>query len=197
MSSITRLCALQKVAVVRLPRTFFHPWKLTPSKSTSSPRKNDFYKKLHAIDFKNLQCPPLRTKKCLWRDSRASFAAPRPRPLVPMSLKLLHDLGFLGQASLKHQGHLHLVTQDHFWSFFTPLNQESHPYIRKTTLFLKKSRFLIPFYPSKSGFGTSPGGPDLDHFGRPASQEWLLKYNTFAPGTQKCAPGDYGGDFFV
>ena len=56
---------------------------------------------------------------------------------------------------------------------------------------------MIPFYPPKTAFGTSPGGPDLDHFGRPASQEWLLKYNTFALGTQKCAPGEHRGNIFV
>ena len=44
---------------------------------------------------------------------------------------------------------------------------------QENNTFLKQSRFLTPFYPSKSGFGTSPGGPDLDHFGRPAFQEWF------------------------
>ena len=56
---------------------------------------------------------------------------------------------------------------------------------------------MTPFYPSKAASGASPGGPDLDHFGRPAFQKCHLKYNTFALGTQKCAPGEHRGDIFV
>ena len=127
---------LQIVALVGAAWTIFHVPKLASQKCARRSRKTYTFKNmLMSSTLKIFTLMLGGAKKCLWRDSRAYFSDPRPRPLVPMSLKLLHDLCLLGQASLKLQGHLHFVNQDHFWSFFTPLNQDSLPYIRKTTLF--------------------------------------------------------------
>ena len=147
--------------------------------------------------MKNLHIHPLGCKKCLWRDSRAYFSDPRPRPFVPMSLKLLHDLGLLGQASLKLQGHLHFVNKDHFCSFFTTLIQESPPYIRKTTLFSTKIMIFDPILPLQIHLRDLPWGHRSEPFWPTCLSKMLLKYNTFAFGTQKCVPGDHGGDIFV
>ena len=44
---------------------------------------------------------------------------------------------------------------------------------QENNTFSKQSRFLTPFYPPKTASGTSPGGPDLDHFWRSAFQKCL------------------------
>ena len=132
------LWPLQIVALVAVAWTFSTFRNLPHKNVLGVAVKLTFCLNAHVINCKNLHIHPLGCKKCLWRDSRAYFSPPRPRPLRSLSLKLLHDCGLLGQASLKLQGHLQLVKQDHFWSSFTLLNQESHPYTRKTTLFLKK-----------------------------------------------------------
>ena len=125
--SVAHLWPLQIVAVVAVAWTIFHVPKTASRKCARRSRKTYTFKTAHVINFKTLHIHPLGCKKCLWRDSLAYFSAPRLRPLVSMSPKLLHDLGLLGPASLKLQGYLHFVTQGHFWSFFRPLNQESHP----------------------------------------------------------------------
>ena len=39
---------------------------------------------------------------------------------------------------------------------------------KENNIFFKKIMIFDPIYPPKTAFGTSPGGPDLDHFGRSA-----------------------------
>ena len=124
--------------------TFAHAETGLSKKYLQSYVKRIFLKNSSVISFKKLQTHLVGCQKCLWRDSRAQFSTPRPRPLPPLPFKLRHDLGLLDQASLKHQGHLRFVKQDHFWSSFIDLDHESHPYIRKTTLFKNKSRLLTP-----------------------------------------------------
>ena len=134
--SIAHFWPLQIVALVAVAWTILHLPRLASQKCAWHGRKTYIFKKnAHVINFKNLHIHPLGCNKCLWRDSRAYSSAPHPRPLPSLSLKLLHDLGLLGQASLKHQGHLRFVKQDHCWSSFTHSNHESHPSIWKTTLF--------------------------------------------------------------
>ena len=158
------------------PVDFFSPQKTDSFKKyLSSPFKRVFFKKRHAIYFKNLQSPPTRTEKCLWLRSPASFCRWRPGPLRSMASKLRHEPPFLCQARLKLLDQRWSSQRDELGSTF---NLSAHDFLEKTmktTLVLTNSIDFGPlsatFYPSRSDFRTPSGGPLLALFGRRPSQE--------------------------
>ena len=68
---------------------------------------------------------------------------------------------------------------------------------KENNTFFKKITIFDPILPLQIRLWDLPWGSRSGPFWPPCLSRMALKYNTFALGTQKCAPGDYGGDFFV
>ena len=142
MSSITRLCALQKMAVVRLPCTFFHLWKLTPSKSTSCPVKTTFYKNATCdLLQKSSKSPPADQKVPVARLPCLLFGPPPPAaPLIgaQASSRLWPPRSSLTQASGSSspcQARSLLVIFYTFEPGIASLHKENNTLKKKITIF--------------------------------------------------------------
>ena len=68
---------------------------------------------------------------------------------------------------------------------------------KENNTFFKKIMIFDPILPSQNRLWDLPWGSRSGPFLALCFSKVPLKYNTFAPGTQKCAPGEHKGDIFV